>query len=340
MHVKKKAFVFLIVLIGIFSLSCPDIKAQNLLYSFQISSDSVDIGPLTKTNIITDVNINQDYTYITHQILLSDAPPQIVFETNLPKSLVSRIDISYRDSNLSWNTFSPVFDDNSTNVRLIVDTEGKRGLSDYQFNVIYTINTQNIYDLKPSILNSFDFEISNQLGPDDYATLTLTLPDGYKPYNSVGWRLQGNRFFYSTVVSDVSKNYYTIFYLEKDYEDSIVSLKNEITKLTEENVNLTERIIEMQETIEDYQTRNDELNSDVKDLKNELVQSNELRKESESASSRFRYLSWGLTLSLPGMQFLLAELREKKKITPTQLHLGSVIGTIVVFAVLYLTLFI
>ena len=336
---KKKAFVFLIVLIGVFSLSAPQIKAQNFLYSFGISSDSVDIGSFAKTNIITDVNINQDYTYITHQILLSDAPPQIVIETNMPKNIINHIDISYRDSNSAWVTFTPTFDTNS-DARIIIDTQGKRGLSDYQFNIVYAINTQLIYDLKPSVLNSFDFEISNQLGPDDYATLTITLPGKYTPYNSVGWKLQGDRFFYSTVISELTKNYYTIFYLEKDYEDSIISLKNEITKLTEENVKLTERIIEMQETIEDYQARNDELTSDVKDLKNELVQSNELRKESESASSRFRYLSWGLTLSLPGMQFLLAELREKNRITPTQLHLGSVIGTIIVFAALYLTLFI
>ncbi|NMC59395.1 MAG: hypothetical protein GYA51_08450 [Candidatus Methanofastidiosa archaeon] len=336
--VNKRLIFTLILLFGIIVTNQPYAKAENFVYSFGVSSDSVDIDSFSRITIITDANIDEDYTYLVHQVILSDAPQRITFETNLPKNLVNTIDVSYRDSNLSWNNLLVSLDSNSTNVKFSMDTEGKKGISEYQFNIVYAINSQYVYNSEPNILNSFDFLISNELSQEDLATLTITIPKDYKPFNSAGWRLQGNRFFYSTVISEQS-NVNAIFYLEEDYGDSIDSLKNEITKLTQENAKLTEKIIEMQNTVESYKVRNDELTSDVKDLKNELVQSNEERKASDNSTRNFRHLSWGLTLSIPGMQFLLNELREKNKISSTQLHLGSVIGTFIVFLILYLTLF-
>lgn len=336
---KKVLLLGLMFLFGTLFVNQSQVRGENFVYTFGVSSDTIDLDTFARINILTDANIDKDYTYVTHQIILSDAPPKITFESNLPKNLISSINLSYRDSNSSWNNVIVTLDSNSTNARFSLDTEGKRGVSDYQFNLIYVINSRNVYNLEPNILHSFDFIISNKLGPDDLATLTITIPEEFKPFNSAGWRLQGNRFFYSTAISgqsDVS----AIFYLEEYYGDSIESLKNEVTKLTQENAKLTEKIIEMQASVESYRAKNEELTTDVKDLKDELREANEQRKQSESASTSFRYLSWGLTLSLPGMQFLLNELREKNKISPTQLHLGTVVGTFIVFIALYVTLFI
>jgi hypothetical protein len=336
---KSKIYALLFIL-GAFIINQSDVKAESFLYSFSVTSDTVDISSSSQMNILTDVNIDQEYTYLTHQIILSDAQGKLTFENSIPRNVIANIDLSYKDSNSSWNKLNATLDENSTNTKFTIDPEGKKGLSDYQFNIIYVINTQSIFNLTPSVLNSFDYLINSELGPDDLATITITLPSGYKPFDSTGWRLQGGRFFYSTVISGLDKNFYSVFYQEEDYGGSIDSLKNEITKLTQENAKLTENIIEMQRAVVRYRVKNEELNWDLKDLKDELIKSKEEQQKSNINTTNFRYLSWGLTLSLPGMQFVLNELREKNRITPTQLHLGSVIGTFIVFMVLYVSLFI
>lgn len=337
---RKSKIYGLIFILGVFMLNQSDVKAESFLYSFSVTSDVEEIDSSTQMNILTDVNIDQQYTYLTHQIIISDIQGNIVFENSIPKNIITSIDLSYKDMDSSWNKLNVTLDENSTNTKFTIDPEGKKGLSDYQFNIIYVINTQSIFNLSPSILNSFDYLINSELGTDDLATIKITLPSGYKPFDSTGWRLQGGRFFYSTVISGLDKNFYSVFYQEEDYGSSIDSLKHEITKLTEENAKLTENIIEMQRAVESYRVKNEELNWDLKDLKDELIKSKEEQQKANMNTANFRYLSWGLTLSLPGMQFVLNDLREKNKISPTQLHLGSVIGTFIVFMALYLTLFI
>jgi len=288
---------------------------------------------------LTDINIDNDYTYLTHQIILSDVPSRITFENNIPREILVNIELSYKDANSSWNKILTTIDESSNNPQITIDTEGKKGPTDYQFNIIYIINTQSIFNLSPNILNSFDYLISSRLDQEDLATIKITLPTQYKPFDSAGWRLQGGRFFYSTVISNLEKNFYSVFYLEEDYGGSIDALKNEITKLTQENEKLTENIIQLQRSVENYRVENEELTWNIKDLKDELIKSKEEQQEANMNTKNFRYLSWGLTLSLPGMQFLLNELREKNRISPTQLHLGSVIGTFIVFMLLYVSLF-
>ncbi|KYC44981.1 MAG: hypothetical protein APG12_01489 [Candidatus Methanofastidiosum methylothiophilum] len=335
---KIKIYVLLFI-IGAFFFNPSNVKAESFLYSFSISSDTIELDSAAQMNILTDINIDTEYTYITHQIILSDAQGKLTFENNIPKNILTNIDLSYKDSNSSWNKIVVTPDDSSTTTKFTVDAEGKKGLSDYQFNVIYVIRTQSIFNLTPNILNSFDYLINSKMGPDDLATIKITLPSGYKPFDSTGWRLQGGRFFYSTVISGLEKNFYSVFYQEENYGGSIDALRNEITKLTQENAKLTENIIEMQRAVESYRVKNEELNWDIKDLKDELIKSKEEQQKANMNTASFRYLSWGLTLSLPGMQFFLNELREKNKISPTQLHLGSVVGTFIVFMVLYVTLF-
>jgi len=335
---KIKIYGLLLVL-GLFIFNQSNVKAESFLYSFSVTSDTIDIGPSAQMNILTDVNIDKDYTYLTHQIIISDVQGNLKFENSIPKDIISNIEVSYKDSNSSWNKIVVTLDESSTNTKFTIDTEGKRGLSDYQFNIIYIINTQTIFNLAPNILNSFDYIINSELGPEDLATIKITLPSGYKPFDSTGWRLQGGRFFYSTVISGLEKNFYSVFYQEEDYGGSIDALKNEISKLTQENAKLTENIIEMQRSVESYRVKNEELTVDIKDLKDELIKSKEEQQQANMNTASFRYLSWGLTLSLPGMQFFLNELREKNKISPTQLHLGSVIGTFIVFMLLYVSLF-
>ena len=337
---RKVKIYLLLFILGTFIINQPGVKAESFLYSFNFTSDTGGIDPSTQMTILTDINIDKEYTYLTHQIILSDIHGYITFENNIPKNMVTNIDLSYKDSNSTWNKLSVNLDSNSTNTEFTIDTEGKKGLSDYQFNIIYVLNTQSIFNLAPNILNSFDYLINTELGPDDLATIKITLPSEYRPFDSVGWRLQEGRFFYSTVISGLEKNFYSVFYQEEDYGGSIDALKNEITKLTEENVKLTENIIEMQRSVESYRVKNEELNWNIQDLKDELIKSKEEQQKANTNTASFRYLSWGLTLSLPGMQFVLNELREKNRITPTQLHLGSVIGTFIVFTILYLTLFI
>lgn len=337
---RKIRIYALLFVLGAFLINQSDVKAESFLYSFGVTSDAAGIDPSVQMNILTDVNIDQQYTYLTHQIILSDAQGNLTFENSIPKNMVTNIDLSYKDSNSSWTKLDFTFDESSTNTKFTINPEGKKGLSDYQFNIIYVINTQSIFNLTPSTLNSFDYLISSDLGPDDLATIKITLPSGYKPFDSAGWRLQGGRFFYSTVLSGLDKNFYSVFSLEEDYGGSIDSLKNEITKLTQENVKLTENIIEMQRSVESYKVQNQELTWDIKDLKDELIKSKEEQQKANMNTANFRYLSWGLTLSLPGMQFVLNELREKNRISPTQLHLGSVVGTFIVFMVLYASLFI
>lgn len=336
---RKIRIYALFFILGIFLINQSDVKAESFFYSFSVTPDTANIYPPVQMNILTDVNIDQQYTYLTHQIILSDAHDNLIFENNIPKNMITSIDLSYKDSNSSWAKLDVTFDESSTNTKFTINPEGKRGLSDYQFNIIYIVNTQSIFNLAPNILNSFDYLISSNLGPDDLATITITLPSGYKPFDSAGWRLQGERFFYSTVLSGLDKNFYSVFSLEKDYGGSIDSLKNEITKLTQENIKLTENIIEMQRSVESYKAQNEELTWNIKDLKDDLIKSKEDQQKANMNTANFRYLSWGLTLSLPGMQFVLNELREKKKISPTQLHLGSVIGTFIVFMILYVSLF-
>ena len=82
---------------------------------------------------------------------------------------------------------------------------------DYQFNVIYIISTRTIFNLTPNVLNSFDYVISSDLeiGPDDIATVKITLSSGYKPFDSTGWRLQGE-ILYSTSLLNLKKFLYCI----------------------------------------------------------------------------------------------------------------------------------
>ncbi|HNR44222.1 MAG TPA: hypothetical protein PLI06_00550 [Methanofastidiosum sp.] len=336
---RKIRIYALLFILGVFLINQSEVKAESFLYSFSVTSDATDIDPSVQMNILTDVNIDQQYTYLTHQIILSDTLGNLTFENNIPKNMITNVDLSYKDSNSSWTKLNVIFDESSTNAKFTIDPEGKKGPSDYQFNIIYVINTQSIFNLAPNILNSFDYVISSEMGPDDLATIKITLPAGHKPFDSTGWRLQEGRFFYSTSLTGLEKNFYSVFYEEEDYGGSIDSLKNEITKLTQENAKLTENIIEMQRSVETYRVKNEELNWDLKDLKDELIKSKEEQQKSNMNTTNFRYLSWGLTLSLPGMQFVLNELREKNKISPTQLHLGSVIGTFIVFTALYVSLF-
>ncbi|MCC7573223.1 MAG: hypothetical protein KO464_07510 [Candidatus Methanofastidiosum sp.] len=335
---KYKIYVLLFI-IGAFMLNQSEVKADSFLYSFSITSDTIDLDSSAQMNILTDVNIDQQYTYLTHQIILSDAQGQITFENSIPKNIIDNIDLSYKDSNSTWNKVIVTLDPDSTITRFTIDTDGKKGLLNYQFNIIYVVNSQSIFNLVPNILNSFDYMINSELGPDDLATIQITLPSGYKPFDSTGWRLQGGRFFYSTVIPGSEKNFYSVFYQEENYGGSIDALRNEITKLTQENAKLTENIIEMQRAVESYRVKNEELDWNLKDLKDELIKSKEEQQQANMNTANFRYLSWGLTLALPGMQFMLNELREKSKISPTQLHLGSVIGTFIVFMALYVSLF-
>jgi len=336
---KKSRIYFLLFILGLFIFNQPEAKAESFLYSFGVSSEGQDLEPTINMNILTDINIDNDYTYLTHQIILSDVPSRITFENNIPREILVNIELSYKDANSSWNKILTTIDESSNNPQITIDTEGKKGPTDYQFNIIYIINTQSIFNLSPNILNSFDYLISSRLDQEDLATIKITLPTQYKPFDSAGWRLQGGRFFYSTVISNLEKNFYSVFYLEEDYGGSIDALKNEITKLTQENEKLTENIIQLQRSVENYRVENEELTWNIKDLKDELIKSKEEQQEANMNTKNFRYLSWGLTLSLPGMQFLLNELREKNRISPTQLHLGSVIGTFIVFMLLYVSLF-
>jgi len=321
-------------------LNFPSVSAESFLYSFNIESDITDIGH-SQVNILTDVNIDKDFTYLTHQIIISDVQGNLTFENSIPRNLIYNIDLSYKDSNSSWNRLDVILE-NSENTKFTIDTQDKRGVFDYQFNVIYVISTRTIFNLAPNVLNSFDYVISSELemGPEDIATVKITLPSGYKPFDSTGWRLQGGRFFYSTSLTGLEKNFYSVFYEEEDYGGSINSLKHEITKLTQENVKLTENIIEMQRAVESYKTKNQELTVDIKDLKDELIKSKEEQQNASKNTANFRYLSWGLTLTLPGMQFVLNLLRERSRISPIQLHLGTAIGTFIVFLVLYSLLFV
>jgi hypothetical protein len=336
---RKIRIYALLFILGVFLINQSEVKAESFLYSFSVTSDATDIDPSVQMNILTDVNIDQQYTYLTHQIILSDTLGNLTFENNIPKNMITNVDLSYKDSNSSWTKLNVIFDESSTNAKFTIDPEGKKGPSDYQFNIIYVINTQSIFNLAPNILNSFDYVISSEMGPDDLATIKITLPAGHKPFDSTGWRLQEGRFFYSTSLTGLEKNFYSVFYEEEDYGGSIDSLKNEITKLTQENAKLTENIIEMQRSVETYRVKNEELNWDLKDLKDELIKSKEEQQKSNMNTTNFRYLSWGLTRSLPGMQFVLNVMRELNQISPTQLHLGSVIGTFIVFTALYVSLF-
>lgn len=341
MSKKIKVYALLsFILIGAFVLNFPSVSAESFLYSFNIESDTIDLGH-SHINILTDVNIDKDYTYLTHQVILSEVQGNLIFENSIPRNLIYNIGLSYKDSNSSWNKLDFIFE-NSENTKIKIDTQDKKGVFDYQFNVIYIISTRTIFNLTPNVLNSFDYVISSDLeiGPDDIATVKITLPSGYKPFDSTGWRLQGGRFFYSTSLTEPEKNFYTVFYEEEDYGGSINSLKYEITKLTQENAKLTENIIEMQRSVESYKTKNQELTADIKDLKDELIKAKEEQQKSSKNTANFRYLSWGLTLTLPGMQFVLNLLRERSRISPIQLHLGTAIGTFIVFIILYSLLFV
>ncbi len=62
----------------------------------------------------------------------------------------------------------------------------------------------------------------------------------------------------------------------------------------------------------------------------------EERKVSEKISNNFWQFSWGLTILLPILLLFFAELRTKSVITSTQLLISSVVGTFVIFLILYI----
>ncbi|KYC44982.1 MAG: hypothetical protein APG12_01490 [Candidatus Methanofastidiosum methylothiophilum] len=294
------------------------------------------MAPFGRIEMTTDVDISDQLTNINNQIFLSEAPQTIVFNTSIPKSIITQVQMMYQDSNTSWKEVIVDFDPEVANARFSIDTEGKRNPSGYRFMVNYRINTSSIYTLKPNTLLSFEYFLINKLGEADTASINLTLPEGFKPLNSLGWRVQDERFVYSSQISKTSGSFYTIFNTDNDYSDSLESLKKEIANLRQDNSRLSETIIELQKSVESYKTENQTLSSEVESLNNRLLKAEEERKTSERISNNFWQFSWGLTILLPILLLFFAELRTKSVITSTQLLISSVVGTFVVFLILYI----
>ncbi|NMC59396.1 MAG: hypothetical protein GYA51_08455 [Candidatus Methanofastidiosa archaeon] len=314
----------------------PKINAQGFLYSFNISSESEDILSLAQMDIITNVDISDQYIILNNQVYLSNAPQLIVFDTTIPQSSINQIQFMYQDTNSSWTEVPITLDPNSQNARFTFDTTGKNSIDGYQFIINYKINTSSIYTLSPNTNNSFDYSLLTEIEDEDTARLNLTLPEGYKPLNTLGWRLIEERFTYSTQITKTSSSYYTIFYTESDYSESLDSLKQEITKLREDNSRLSENLVELQQSVDSYKKENQYLTSQIESLNKKLEMAEDERKVSERISNHFWQFSWGLTILLPILLLFFAELRTKSVITSTQLLISSVVGTFVVFLILYI----
>lgn len=314
----------------------PRADAEGFVYSFDFSPKSSDMAPFGKIEILSDVDISDQYTTINNQIYLSEAPQTIVFNTSIPKSIITQVQLMYQDANSSWNEVGITFDQDAANARFSLDTEGKNGGDGYRFMLNYKLNTASIYTLKPNTLLSFEYFLITKLGEADMASINLALPKGFKPLNSSGWRVQDERFVYSAQISKTSGSFYTIFNTDNDYSESLESLKQEIANLRQDNSKLSDTISELQKSVEGYKVENQNLSSEIEILTDRLLKAEEERKVADKISNNFWQFSWGLTILLPILLLFFAELRTKSVITSTQLLISSVVGTFVVFLILYI----
>ncbi|KYC46468.1 MAG: hypothetical protein AMQ74_01820 [Candidatus Methanofastidiosum methylothiophilum] len=94
--------------------------------------------------------------------------------------------------------------------------------------------------------------------------------------------------------------------------------------------------MELQKSVDSYKTENQELTTEIENLNKRLQKADEDRVVSERISNNFWQFSWGLTILLPILLLFFAELRTKSVITSTQLLISSIVGTFVVFLILYI----
>ncbi len=292
--------------------------------------------PFGKIEILSDVNISDRDTTINNQIYLSEAPQTLIFNTSIPKSIITQIQLMYQDANSSWNEVAITLDPEVSNARFSLDTAERKGSDGYRFILNYKINTSSIYTLKPNTLLSFEYFLITKIGEADISSINLVLPKGYKPLNNSGWRVENERFVYSAQISKTSGSFYTIFNTDNDYSDSLESLKQEIANLRQDNSKLLETISELQKSVDSYKVENQNLSSEIENLNERLQKAEEERKVSDRISNNFWQFSWGLTILLPILLLFFAELRTKSVITSTQLLISSVVGTFVIFLILYI----
>ena len=314
----------------------PRADAEGFVYSFDIAPKSPNMVPFGKIEILSDVDISDQDTTINNQIYLSDAPQTIVFNTSIPKSIITQIQLMYQDANSSWNEVAITLDPEVSNARFSLDTVEIKGSDGYHFILNYKLNTSSIYTLKPNTLLSFEYFLITKMSEADISSINLALPKGYKPLNNSGWRVEGERFVYSAQISKTSGSFYTIFNTDNDYSDSLESLKQEISSLRQDNSKLLETISELQKSVDSYKVENQNLSSEIENLTERLLKAEEERKVSDRISNNFWQFSWGLTILLPILLLFFAELRTKSVITSTQMLISSVVGTFVVFLILYI----
>jgi len=317
-------------------ISIPRADAEGFVYSFDFAPKSPDMVPFGKIEILSDVDISDQDTTINNQIYLSDAPQTIVFNTSIPKSIITQIQLMYQDANSSWNEVAITLDPEVSNARFSLDTAERKSSDGYRFKLNYKLNTSSIYTLKPNTLLSFEYFLITKIGEADISSINLALPKGYKPLNNSGWRVEEERFVYSAQISRTSGSFYTIFNTDNDYSDSLESLKQEIASLRQDNSKLLETISELQKSVDSYKVENQNLSSEIENLTERLLKADEERKVSDRISNNFWQFSWGLTILLPILLLFFAELRTKSVITSTQLLISSVVGTFVIFLILYI----
>ncbi len=289
-----------------------------------------------RIGITSDVDITDQYTTISNQIYLSDAPQTIVFNTSIPKSIITETKLMYQDANSSWEEVGITFDPEVSNARFSLDTAGMKGIDSYNFILNYKLDTSSIYTLKPNTLLSFEYFLITKLGEADTASINLALPKGFTPLNNSGWRVEEERFVYSAQISKTSGSFYTIFNTDNDYSGSLESLKLEIANLRQDNAKLLETVSALQKSVDSYKVENQNLSSEIESLTERLLKAEEERKVSDRISNNFWQFSWGLTILLPILLLFFAELRTKSVITSTQLLISSVVGTFVIFLILYI----
>lgn len=289
-----------------------------------------------RIGITSDVDITDQYTTISNQIYLSDAPQTIVFNTSIPKSIITETKLMYQDANSSWEEVGITFDPEVSNARFSLNTAGMKGIDSYNFILNYKLDTSSIYTLKPNTLLSFEYFLITKLGEADTASINLALPKGFTPLNNSGWRVEEERFVYSAQISKTSGSFYTIFNTDNDYSDSLESLKLEIANLRQDNAKLLETVSDLQKSVDSYKVENQNLSSEIESLTERLLKAEEERKVSDRISNNFWQFSWGLTILLPILLLFFAELRTKSVITSTQLLISSVVGTFVIFLILYI----
>lgn len=317
-------------------ISIPRADAEGFVYSFDIAPKSPDMVPFGKIEILSDVDISNQDTTINNQIYLSEAPQTLVFNTSIPKSIITQIQLMYQDANSSWNEVAITLDPEVSNARFSLDTAERKGSDGYHFILNYKLNTSSIYTLKPNTLLSFEYFLITKMGEADISSINLALPKGYKPLNNSGWRVEEERFVYSAQIPKTSGSFYTIFNTDNDYSDSLESLKQEIASLRQDNSKLLETISELQKSVDSYKVENQNLSSEIENLTERLLKAEEERKVSDRISNNFWQFSWGLTILLPILLLFFAELRTKSVITSTQLLISSVVGTFVIFLILYI----